>query len=376
MKELTASVAWKKYTKASAIAEIKHVTREANDGNKNIDPTRTANNKQYVGTSSADTLDFIDEHWADIMEEHDKTRQNREKWGSFVEHADTLKGRNAEVFHEFVLEYGSAFDMRKDKSAAFLGSSENNLDNLDIDGEEWTRRVNALDAVAEELPHLFPSFQFFNITLHVDEDAPHIHAMYTVQHTSEKLKTRDFSTSTSKVWAYTLEQNGRTPHKNKQGGPFPAKDMAEVLHEVLPDKMIDIYNKANQTNVKRETNTKKRRKVGLKLDNFKKIAEALSDSGRQLFLLIQQVRDEKRTLENEKRRVEELIEELQNKIETVDTLAQYLDDEKTAAVDELVENIDIDALIQKANNNTEQSDEIEKQAEQILQELKLDGLKL
>ena len=369
MKELTASVAWKKWNKASAIAEIKHITREANDGNKNIDTTRTANNKQYVGTSSADTLDFINEQWAYILEEHDKTRQNREKWGSFVEHADKLNGRNAEVFHEFVLEYGSAFDMRKDKTAAFLGSSVDNVDNLDIDGDEWTRRVIALDALAVELPNLFPSFQFFNITTHVDEDTPHIHAMFTVQHTADKLKTRDFSTSTSKVWAYTLEQNGRTPNKNKQGGPFPAHDMAEVLHEVIPDKMIEVYNKANNTNVKRETNTRKRRKVGLKLENFKKIAEALSDSGRQLFLLTQQVKDEKRTLEG-------LIEELQNKIETVDKLAQYLDDEKKAAVDELVENIDVDALIQKANNNTEQSDEIEKQAEQILQELKLDGLKL
>ncbi len=140
--------------------KIGHNNREYTDENrpKNIDPTLTPNNITLKKQSLEEAYEQL---FGEAVRKYDEkqTRADR-KIGSSAAYLDKIsRSKQQEPFYEVILQFGDMFThgIRT--------------------GNEELAKMMLLEAFAE-FEKKYPNLYFFNVVVHMDEAAPHIHADY------------------------------------------------------------------------------------------------------------------------------------------------------------------------------------------------------
>lgn len=310
--------------------------------NTYIDPERTPDNVTVLDDLCDKTIaEWVDEVYAEDVADYNNKKADQRPDRMLERYSDKLHHdkRQPKPYNEFVFSYGKASDLTKDGLPYFstqsvkLNQGEHNIwDNLDIGGQEWNTRRDALVDFAEQLPDLLPHMRFSYITVHLDETNPHIHAGaigYTPVEQTGKRPQMAHTPSVSKAMRQTAVDNGYQPAKNRKGDPIDTDANRWVMDEFLKGRMLETYNKHSAEKAKRAP--KQSTKPPLDMQYAKQLLQPINQLAQQLATMRDQMENAINALDQYR---EELPEELQ---EVVDVLTSVRDGELLEHVFNVVE---------------------------------------
>lgn len=307
-----------------------------------IDPERTPDNVTVLDTIGDKTIaEWVDEVYAeDVLDYNSKKADQRpermlERYSDKIHHDK----RQPKPYNEFVFSFGKSSDLTKDGLPYFstkgvkLNQGERNIwDNLDIGGQEWNTRRDALVDFAHQLPDLLPHMRFSYITVHLDETNPHIHAGavgYTPVEPTGKRPQMAHTPSISKAMRQTAVDNGYQPAKNRKGDPIDTDANRWVMDEFLKGHMLSTYNKHSEEKAKRAP--KQTKKPPLDMQYAKQLLQPINQLAQELASMRDKMAGAIEALGEYR---EELPEELQ---EAVDVLESVRDGQLLGQIFETVE---------------------------------------
>lgn len=279
MKELTLTAQHARYDRNGVMRVLRHVQTiprlEDTHGNDKIDKKRTHLNEEFVNIPLGE---FLHMELSDSVARYNERQKQKSRRITLEDKVFNDK-RNKEPIHELVLAYGNVLDLLVDEGLDIDDS------NIEIGGDEWNVRVKALREIASNLSNILPSFKFFNVTLHLDESNPHIHALFVpITDTDSNFnKSLSFNNALLSI----CESEELFYQTNKNGEPLASDIFKQVIDSYLKTEMMDVYNRISpiravrpQKRSARKALTEKEYKKVLKPfhDKFDEIRGALLDS--------------------------------------------------------------------------------------------------
>lgn len=148
---------------------LRHNNRDYTDENRpdHIDPDRASLNYTIKKESLEDAYEYL---FGEAVRKYDEgqSRSDR-KYGSSKAYLQKVeRSKQQEPFYEVILQFGDMF------SHGIRPSEANPLDINDEAKEARDMLIEAFTRFEKQYPNLY----FFNVTLHMDEATPHIHADY------------------------------------------------------------------------------------------------------------------------------------------------------------------------------------------------------
>lgn len=310
--------------------------------NTYIDPERTPDNVTVLDEIGDKTIaEWVDGVYAEDVADYNAKKADQRPDRMLERYSDKLHHdkRQAKPYNEFVFAYGKASDLTKDGLPYFstegvkLKQGEHNIwDNLDIGGQEWNTRRDALVDFAKQLPDLLPHMRFSYIVVHLDETNPHVHAGavgYTPVDQTGKRPQMAHTPSISKAMRQTAIDAGYQPAKNRKGDPIDTDANRWVMDEMLKGHMLVTYNKHSNEPAKRAP--KQTKKPPLDMQHVKTLLQPVNQLAQQLASMRDKMADAIETLDQYR---DELPDELQ---EAVDVLTSVRDGELLGQIFETVE---------------------------------------
>lgn len=293
-----------------------------------IDPERTADNVTVLDDLGEKTIaEWVDEVYAEDVLDYNSKKADQRPERMLERYSDKLHHdkRQPKPYNEFVFSYGKSSDLTKDGLPYFssegvkLNQGEHNIwDNLDIGGQEWNTRRDALVDFAHQLPDLLPHMRFSYITVHLDETNPHIHAGavgYTPVEQTGKRPQMAHTPSISKAMRQTALDAGYQPAKNRKGDPIDTDANRWVMDEFLKGHMLTTYNKHSEEKAKRAP--KQTKKPPLDMQHVKTLLQPVNQLAQELASMRDKMAGAIETLSDYR---EELPEELQEAVDVLESV--------------------------------------------------------
>lgn len=314
-----------------------------------IDPARTPDNVTVLDTIGDKIIaEWVDEVYAEDVLDYNSRKADQRPERMLTNYSEKLHHdkRQPKPYNEFVFSFGKSSDLTKDGLPYFstegvkLNQGEHNIwDNLDIGGQEWNTRRDALVDFAHQLPDLLPHMRFSYITVHLDETNPHIHAGavgYTPVEQTGKRPQMAHTPSISKAMRQTAIDAGYQPAKNRKGDPIDTDANRWVMDEFLKGHMLSTYNKHSNEPAKRAP--KQTKKPPLDMQYTKQLLQPINQLAQELASMRDKMAEAIEMLSDAR---EELPEELQ---EAVDVLESVRDGQLLGQIFDVVEMTKSDTL--------------------------------
>lgn len=236
--------------------------------NDNIDITRTQNNIEFVNVRDLD--EFVYQTFKPQIDDYNESQKVKSRRITNIMDKITSDKRNPKPFHSLVIAIGSSLDMRKDTLNPTIDTEDKKGGNLDVYGKEWGVRRSTLKSVAEILPRLLREFKFYNITLHVDEDNPHLHAEY--------IPKVGFSWSHAKALNKICDDFDLPVRKNANGEPLTTSAFDQVFNHLIKDEVLEYYRiyKKDQS-ITLDKPLKKDIKRSLSMQEWRSVASSINE---------------------------------------------------------------------------------------------------
>ena len=338
-----------------------------------IDPARTADNVTVLDTIGDKTIaEWVDEVYAEDVLDYNNRKADQRPERMLERYSDKIHHdkRQPKPYNEFVFSYGKSSDLTKDGLPYFstegvkLKQGEHNIwDNLDIGGQEWNTRRDALVDFAGQLPDLLPHMRFSYIVVHLDETNPHIHAGavgYTPVEQTGKRPQMAHTPSISKAMRQTAIDAGYQPAKNRKGDPIDTDANRWVMDEMLKGHMLTTYNKHSEEKAKRAP--KQTKKPPLDMQYTKQLLQPINQLAQELASMRDKMAGAIEALGEYR---EELPEELQEAVDVLESvrdgqlLGQVFDTVEMTESDDLylnglhvAKNYELDATQQQTDDST------------------------
>ena len=182
-------------TQSEAIAQMAHIDREPGNESEdsNIRPERTGLNEKIVGADIHTFTDICDTFYTKNKELHDmRVNDGKLKQGeTFLELQMSSNSKRLKKAQNDPVKRSKNNKTKKPKTPAYLRKAfiqvgnftelhtafNNNYD-MWTNSEDYQQRAEALRQFGEKLPDLMNPFEVVKVSLHLDEDVPHLHVLY------------------------------------------------------------------------------------------------------------------------------------------------------------------------------------------------------
>lgn len=182
-------------TQKEAVAQLAHIDREPGHESKdsNIRPERTYLNEKLVGEDIHTFDDLCNTFYSKNKDLHDRrVADGKLKQGdTFLELQMNSNSKRLKAAKNDPVKRGKNGHTKKPKTQAYLRKAFIQVGNFtefhttfNGDYEAWTnsedyqQRAEALRQFGKKLPDIMEPFDVVKVSLHLDEDVPHLHVLY------------------------------------------------------------------------------------------------------------------------------------------------------------------------------------------------------
>lgn len=182
-------------TQKEAVAQLAHIDREPGHESKdsNIRPERTYLNEKLVGEDIHTFYDLCDTFYNKNKDLHDqRVADGKLKQGeTFLELQMNSNSKRLKSAKNEPVKRGKNGQTKEPKTQAYLRKAYIQVGNFtelhttfNGDYEAWTnsedyqQRAEALRQFGKKLPDMMEPFDVVKVSLHLDEDVPHLHVLY------------------------------------------------------------------------------------------------------------------------------------------------------------------------------------------------------
>lgn len=278
MKQLTLTAQHTKHTAQSVRKSLWHGNkgeRLTHNHENFIDKSRTPGNVMIVDDIKYDDLaTWVNEQYKEAVDTYNDGLRADRKIESYFDERLSNNKKMIQPFSEFVFSYGNSLELTK--SGVYVNDKAFG-DNLDVNGDEWNMRVQALVNFGEKLPDLVPEIKFGHIRVDVDESNPHIHAIgLPVNKDKSKL---GLCSGRGTALKHINERLHLT--KSTDGGKQNMKAIfTKFTDTYLKDCMLEQYNKASAEQAVRAPKRGAREKLTER--EYKRIMKPINEQSKQL----------------------------------------------------------------------------------------------
>lgn len=308
----TISVVTQGFKNTNPLRHVRTETREADDhGNKNIDKSRTPSNIVLLDKTPGEAFHAVFDKPAAIYNagEKNKTRHITDVMQRVYNDRRSLPIRG------FIFSYGNAGDLTHN---GVIGGD------IDVGSKEWNTRRDALVDFGKKLQATIPNVLFYNVTIHLDEDNPHIHAFGVPWYnTPDKKLKRTFGFDGAML--ETAKRQGVELPLTKNGTPSKRAMMTKMIQGYIPDQMNLSYQKVSGHKIEQQPKVKHAK---LHIEEYKKAIKPINDLLQVSLDTLAKVQEQQAAL--------------------IDGLAQVkdvIDKEQYNKLNEIVDSIDVNALV-------------------------------
>lgn len=242
-------------TQSEAIAQMAHIDREPGHESEdsNIRPERTELNEKLVGAEIHTFTDICDTFYTKNKELHDmRVNEGKLKQGeTFLERQMESNANRMKKAQNDPVKRGKNNKTKKPETQAYLRKAfiqvgnftelhttfNNNYD-MWTNSDDYQQRAEALRQFGEKLPDLMNPFEVVKVSLHLDEDVPHLHVLYFDNPQLAGNNSVRGSRTTSQ--AAILDREHITYAVNKAGAPHN-RDMFIKFHDYMQSELQKTY---------------------------------------------------------------------------------------------------------------------------------------